>query len=500
MKAAAYARYSSDNQREESIDAQLRAIRAFADRYGYDLVSIYSDEALSGKTDERAQFRAMLSDASKGAFGVVIVHEFSRFARNARDSRVYKTELKQYGIRVVSVLEPLDDSPTGRFMEVVIEGKDQMYSEHLAIETMKGLKENAYNCKFTGGRPPLGYDVVDLKYVINEREALLVRQIFAMYATGHSYEYILKQLVGQRTKGGSAFGKNSLNSLLTNERYVGTFTFNVRSYGAGKKRNPDSEIIRVEDGMPAIIDTETWRLVQARVKANKHNAANRAKHSYLLSGKLVCGGCGAPYVGITSRGGRASKIYAYYLCGKRCGNKGISKESLEQEVVNSIYDEFFCDLNAAADLLYSQQNAGTETEAKKRLQQTRREIENIVDAIAKGAYHERLTERLNGLREEEQQLQEVRSATFTRAEILARLEQFGDIRQASYEVQRRAVLALVDKIVIFDDGTYDIWFCVPLGASPRNQLNNDHPAGWSLFNLLDIQVDLKPRPPLCSKR
>lgn len=491
MKAAAYARYSSDNQREESIDAQLRAIRAFADRYNYELVTIYSDEALSGKTDDRTQFRAMMADASKGEFSVVIVHEFSRFARNARDSRVYKTELKQYGIRVVSVLEPLDDSPTGRFMEVVIEGKDQMYSEHLAIETMKGLKENAYNCKFTGGRPPLGYDVVDLKYVINDREAVLVRQIFSMYASGHSYDYILKQLAGQRTKGGSSFGKNSLNSLLTNERYVGTFTFNVRSYGAGKKRNPDSEIIRVENGMPAIIDMETWRLVQARVRANKHNAANRAKHSYLLSGKLVCGGCGSPYVGITSRGGRVSKQYAYYLCGKRCGNKGINKDAIEQGVVNTIYDEFFCDLNAAADLLYSQQNAGAETEAKKRLQQTRREIENIVEAIAKGAYHERLVERLNALREEEKQLQEARSASFTRAEILARLEQFGDIRHASYEVKRRAVLALVDKVVIFDDGTYDTWFCVPLGASPRNQIRRSHPTGWLLLILAACSYGLE---------
>ncbi len=200
MKAVAYARYSSDNQREESIDAQLRAIRAFAERYNYDLSTVYADEAISGKTDDREQFRAMLAAARLRAFDAVIVHEFSRFARNALDSRTYKTELRKCGVRVISVLEPLDDSPTGRFMEVVIEGKDQMYSEHLAIETMKGLKENAYNCKFTGGRAPLGYDVVDLKYVVNDREADLVRRIFSMYASGYSYDRILNELEGQRTK------------------------------------------------------------------------------------------------------------------------------------------------------------------------------------------------------------------------------------------------------------------------------------------------------------
>ena len=481
MKAVAYARYSSDNQREESIDAQLRAINAFADRYNYQLVKTYCDEAISGKTDDRAAFQRMMDAARSRQFDIVIVHEFSRFARNARDSRVFKTELRQCGVRVISVLEPLDDSPTGRFMEVVIEGKDQMYSEHLAIETMKGLKENAYNCKFTGGRPPLGYDVVDLKYVINEREADLVRMIFSMYATGKSYGYILEQLSGQRTKGGSLFGKNSLNSILTNERYVGTFTFNVRSYGAGKHRNPDSEIIRVDDGMPAIIASETWRLVQARLNSNKHNAAGRAKHFYLLSGKLVCGSCGAPYVGITVRGGRARQLYGYYECGKRCGNKRVNKAAIESEVLQTIYETFFQDVSAAADFLFEQQTAIVGQESRRRLVQVRSEIDNIVDAIAKGAFHERLAARLSVLREEERTLQEVRHQIFSRAEILAQLERFGDIRTAPQDVQRRAVLALVDKVVVFDSGGFDIWFCVPLDASPRNHINEDHPTGWSLF-------------------
>lgn len=469
MKAAAYARYSSDNQREESIDAQLRAIRAFAERYSYELVTVYADEAISGKTDDREQFRAMLAAARVRSFDAVIVHEFSRFARNALDSRTYKTELRQYGVRVISVLEPLDDSPTGRFMEVVIEGKDQMYSEHLAIETMKGLKENAYNCKFTGGRAPLGYDVVDLKYVVNDREAELVRRIFSMYATGYSYDRILKQLDGQRTKGGSAFGKNSLNSILNNERYVGTFTFNVRSYGAGKRRNPDADIIRVDNGMPAIVDAETWQLVQGRMRANQRNAANRAKHFYLLSGKLVCGGCGAPYIGITTHAEKSKKYYGYYECGKRCGNKRVNKDVIEKEVVDAIYQTFFVDLNETANFLFEQQNAGAEQETKKRLQQVCKEIDHIVDAIAKGAYHERLIERLSVLRDEEKRLRDIRFVSFTNEEILAKLQGYGDIRHASQEVQRRAVLALVDKVVIDDEGNADPWFCVPIGSSPRNQ-------------------------------
>ena len=109
MKAVAYARYSSDNQRAASIDAQLRAIGAFAERRGYEITKTYIDEALSGKTDAREQFQVMMDAARSGSvsFDAIIVHEFNRFARNTMDSRKYKSELRQYGIRVLSVLSPL---------------------------------------------------------------------------------------------------------------------------------------------------------------------------------------------------------------------------------------------------------------------------------------------------------------------------------------------------------------------------------------------------------
>ncbi len=174
--------------------------------------------------------------------------------------------------------------------------------------------------------------------------------------------------------------------------------------------------------MPAIIDVETWLLVQARMRANKHNAAGRAKHFYLLSGKLVCGGCGASYVGITTRGGRAKKLYGYYECGKRCGNKRVNKEAIEAKVLEDVYQTFFVDLSGTADMLFERQNDGAEQETKRRLQQTTKEIENIVDAISKGAYHERLIERLNALREEEKRLRETRFISLTREEILENLE------------------------------------------------------------------------------
>jgi site-specific DNA recombinase len=175
IRAAAYARYSSDNQREESIDAQLRAIREYCDRNGIRLVKIYTDEARSATTDDRPGFLQMIQDSALGLFDAVIVHKLDRFSRDRYDSAFYKRQLKKNGVRLISVLENLDDSPESIILESVLEGMAEYYSRNLAREVMKGMKETALQCKHTGGKPPLGYDVApDGTYVINEQEAKAV--------------------------------------------------------------------------------------------------------------------------------------------------------------------------------------------------------------------------------------------------------------------------------------------------------------------------------------
>lgn len=177
IKAAAYARYSSDNQREESIEAQLRAIREYCQKNDIQLVKIYTDEARSATTDDRPGFLQMIQDSSMGLFSAVIVHKLDRFSRDRYDSAFYKRQLKKNGVRLISVLEPLDDSPESIILESVLEGMAEYYSANLARETLKGLKENAFECKHNGGLPPLGYDVdpISKKYVINEHEAKAVK-------------------------------------------------------------------------------------------------------------------------------------------------------------------------------------------------------------------------------------------------------------------------------------------------------------------------------------
>ncbi|MCI1958001.1 MAG: recombinase family protein [Clostridia bacterium] len=185
--AVVYARFSSTNQREESIDAQVRACRKFAEEKGLIITKIYADSARSGTNDNRPEFQQMLQDSKNGSFDTVIVHKLDRFSRNRYDSIICKKKLKMNNCRLMSVTERLDDSPESIMMESVTEGMNEYYSQNLAREVLKGQRETALQCRHMGGTPPLGYDVdrETHRYIINEKEARTVNLIFKMYAEGN---------------------------------------------------------------------------------------------------------------------------------------------------------------------------------------------------------------------------------------------------------------------------------------------------------------------------
>ena len=238
-RVAQYARFSSDNQRSESIDAQIRAMNQFCKQNHWQVVSTYTDEARSATTDNRPQFQQMITDSSKGLFDIVLVHKLDRFSRDRYDSAIYKKKLKRNKVRLCSVLERMDDSPESIMMESVLEGMAEYYSKNLSREVMKGMNETALQCKHTGGCPPLGYRLNSERMLeIEPHEAEAVRIIFQMYADGYGYTAIADRLnsLGYEPKRGGRFGKNSLGSILDNEKYTGVYVFN--------KSAPKNEMVR----------------------------------------------------------------------------------------------------------------------------------------------------------------------------------------------------------------------------------------------------------------
>lgn len=244
------------------------------------VVSEYVDRARSATTDNRPEFLRMIEDSKKRLFDVVLVHKLDRFARNRADSIGYRAELKRNDVSLISILEQLDDSPESLILESVLEAMAEYYSKNLSREVMKGMTENALKGLHTGGLSPLGYDVAtDKKLIINENEAVIVKLIFQRTLEGYSYTNIIDELnvKGFRTKKGGYFGRNSLNSILQNEKYTGTYIFNKSvSKNVDGKRNShkfkdDDEIIRIEDVLPQIISKEDFAKVQEKLSAYVFN-------------------------------------------------------------------------------------------------------------------------------------------------------------------------------------------------------------------------------------
>lgn len=192
--------------------------------------------------------------------------------------------MKTNGVTLRSVLENLSGSPESLILESLLEAMAAYYSQHLARESLKGLKENGYKCLYNGGIPPLGYDVdkETRRLVINEEETMIVRYIFGSYADGVGYNQIIRYLNanGYHSKRGKPFGKNSLRDLLRNVRYTGVYTYNMvqvkDSVGVrNNKPKPKEEQIMIEGGIPAIIDKETFDIVQIQMQKNRQFATRR---------------------------------------------------------------------------------------------------------------------------------------------------------------------------------------------------------------------------------
>lgn len=305
MKTAyAYARFSSDNQREESIDAQVRAIREYCNREGIKLLRVFKDEAFSARTDKRPAFQELFGLIKEHPADLLIVHKLDRFARNRMDAAFYRSKLKEANMRLVSVLERLDDSPESIIMEGILESMNEYYSANLSREARKGLKENMMQGKRNGGKAPLGYDAVN-QHLVPNGQAGVVRELFKMYAAGKSYKEMMDL---------SGWPHANIRNLLSNEVYMGHLIF-------GEWRS--------ENAHEALVDQETWDMCRRRMSSANGNASNRAKHDYMLARMLVCGKCGKPMIGLSSGN------YLYYACRTK-GCKFYRKDELEKRVVNDL--------------------------------------------------------------------------------------------------------------------------------------------------------------------
>ena len=317
MKAVIYARYSSDTQREESIEGQIRECTEYAKYNDMEIVGQYIDRAFSAKTDDRPDFQRMIADSAKKLFDVVLVWKLDRFARNRYDSAFYRYTLRKNGVRVVSAKENISNGPEGIILESLLEGIAEFYSANLSQNVKRGFKENALKGKWNGGAVPLGYRVVDHKLEVDEATAPVVQKMFTMCADGYTakqiYDYLREKQV--RRANGKPIAYNSVLYTLSNRIYLGEY----RHSG-----------IVLEHAFPALISEEMFEKVQATIQ--KHSiapAAHSENDDYLLTTHLFCGHCGAMMTAYSGTS-RTGKTYRYYIC-NRARKHLCDKEKVEKE-------------------------------------------------------------------------------------------------------------------------------------------------------------------------
>lgn len=329
MKAVIYARYSSDSQREESIEGQLRECTAFAEKNGITILRHYIDRAYSAKTDNRPEFQNMIKDSNKKLFDMVIVWKLDRFARNRYDSARYKAQLKKNGVKVVSATEVISDGAEGIILESVLEGYAEYYSADLSEKVIRGMTDNALKCKYNGGTLPIGYVIdEDQHFQLDPLTSPYILEVFKRYDEGATMTEIRDWLNAKGVKNtrGQALTYNSVQHLLNNRRYIGEFKYR--------------DVI-VPDGIPAIVPIDLFERVQEKLAKNKKAPArHKAEDDYLLTTKLFCGHCGAYLCG-ESGTSRSGVVHHYYKCvtvkKKRgdCHKKAVRKQWIEDLVVNA---------------------------------------------------------------------------------------------------------------------------------------------------------------------
>jgi site-specific DNA recombinase len=486
LRAVIYARYSSENQRDESIDAQVRLCKEYIKGKGYILTHVYADEAISGRTDDRAQFQQMLADAKKGLFDIVVVDAVDRFSRDKYDSVLYKRDLrKKYGVKIEYASQKIDDTPEGFMLEGILENLAQYYAANLARETMKGLTENALRGWHTGGIPPFGLKLVTntdqsgveyKTYDIHPDQAPVVKKIFEIYDAGGTYGDIQTATRDDMIRlRGRPIAKNSIYDMLRNEKYTGTFVFNKGTKKEHKRTRPD--VIRVPDAFPAIVSRELWERVQAKMDKRKRShgerAQNKSKRVFLLTGITYCGKCGAAVVGNSGRG-RDKKRRSYYECNvkqrsKECDMKSISADMAEQIVIEDIKSGLFSKEGKARlkkqfqKYLEKRPRKIKEQEegVRKKLAGLDRKINNIIIAVEEGRSSTALLDRLEVYEERKKELhlrllnleaKEKKPVSLKEVELLLEKAE-KDMQDRSDPKRLKEIIRLfTERVTVYEDG------------------------------------------------
>ena len=343
LKVAFYARVSTEDQAErETIQNQIDIAGTLCPAMGLEIADSYLDDGVSGMIplEQRPEGARLLEDAGQGKFKQVVVYRLDRIGRKALVILSAWETLKDKGVALRSLTEPFDTAqPFGEFVMGILAMVAGYERDSIISRTTEGRRRKAREGKWTGGRAPLGYQVVDGNLEIDNEEADLVKRIFRQYteerlsgwnistqlnAEGVQTQSARRGITTSRIKHVNHWDHTRILSIIKNETYAGTRHVGKRGSGS---------IITQE--VPAIIPRETWERAQQLIRSNWANAPRNAKREYPLRGLLFCGKCGRRYIGYVTNSGKN----AYYKCGRHeCSNRAVIAQLAEDIIWNDILE------------------------------------------------------------------------------------------------------------------------------------------------------------------
>ena len=463
--AICYYRYSSDAQRDVSIVQQKDAAHEYAEHHGYHIIKEYDDPAYSGTRDDRPAFQLMLYEVEKLRPAYLILWKTDRLSRDRIDAVMAKKRLRECGVKIVYVAEsiPDDDEATQILMESIYEAMAASFIVSHRKNVVRGMTYNAENA-FYNGVKMLGYvGEVDHKYEVDQATAPTVRRIFKEYTEGVPMQKICDSLnnAGQKTVRGNKFTVNSLRNILVNRAYIGEYKF-------GKTLIPD--------GMPRLIDDETFQKAQAKLEANKRGGKGAIKklhpeieiEDYWLTGKICCGLCGGTMQGVSGTS-RSGNLYYYYSCinyRKHTCTLKYQRKELMEKIVLYILDDLINDpalriMIAEKCYAYHQaqndDNGAYEASIRAQLKDVEGKLNNLVKAIEAGIFNSTTAERMNVLENQKSMLNDALLAEQNRKKCdltLNTIVKFlsslvGDINNP--DTRHRLLDFFVDKIYVYPD-------------------------------------------------
>ena len=464
MKTAViYARYSCDQQTEQSIEGQLHVCEEYARKNDILILDTYIDRAMTGTNDNRPDFKRMIKDSADRKWSYIIVYKLDRFSRNKYETAIHKKTLKDNGVKVISAMENIPDTPEGIILESLLEGMNQYYSTELSQKVKRGMRETRLKGFYQGGGLPYGYRVEGRRIFIDEVQAENVRYMYEEFSKG---VYVRKIIGALTAKGvlyhGRPFAMNTVYGILKNEKYIGSYTCNGE---------------RIENMYPPIVSKEIYERVRGIVEANKHGKRS-TEVVYLLRHKLRCGYCGQSIIAENGTMRNGKKKYYYKCRGRKarvndCKKSPVAKEPLEKLVIDCIVGELtrpeLTD-KMVKGLLAEQERVNKENSSLLALEREQRQneiaLDNLLSAVERGVVNKTTSKHMAQLEERQAELEELIAKEKSRQKILLSEKEVREYYEQALRLEPQMLINyLVKEIVLFDD-KIEIYFNSPITKSP----------------------------------